>query len=320
MPRVQASILPPYFLKLESGLYHMGQPGQGLEIYQPPLPPANRLSTMISLTIDQPNTVDPEERSRLKIRQADQLLNLANRLLRCYRATTRNATIIELSRAEASPCRFWVMSEGADPLAWEKNLDFKAELPKIRALRPETIAKRVRALLASGNEPEVADLFLLDAELAIHEGRFREAVLFCWSTIDATFNRKYDQLVESKLTGEWAEARSFFRGLDFGLKNKMSAALYLISGRSLFREPEDLWQKLSNSYNKRNAIIHRGESRRRSRCPPGPGRRPTDRGVHERPVTPSSHGNNTHVERLVARDDVGGPEWTRAGSPADRAL
>jgi hypothetical protein len=48
--------------------------------------------------------------------------------------------------------------------------------------------------------------------------------------------------------------------LDFGLKNKMSAALYLISGRSLFREPEDLWQKLSNSYNKRNAIIHRGES------------------------------------------------------------
>ncbi len=90
--------------------------------------------------------------------------------------------------------------------------------------------------MASGNEPEVADLFLLDAELAIHEGRFREAVLFCWSTIDATFNRKYDQLVDSKLTGEWAEARSFFKGVDFGLKNKMSAALYLVSGRSLFRE------------------------------------------------------------------------------------
>jgi hypothetical protein len=44
------------------------------------------------------------------------------------------------------------------------------------------------------------------------------------------------------------------------LKNKMSAALYLVSGRSLFRESGDLWQRLSNSYNKRNGIIHRGES------------------------------------------------------------
>jgi hypothetical protein len=31
-------------------------------------------------------------------------------------------------------------------------------------------------------------------------------------------------------------------------------------GRSLFRESGDLWQKLSNSYNKRNGIIHRGEN------------------------------------------------------------
>ena len=40
----------------------------------------------------------------------------------------------------------------------------------------------------------------------------------------------------------------------------MSAALYLVSGRSLFREAGDLWQQLSISYNKRNGIIHRGES------------------------------------------------------------
>jgi hypothetical protein len=146
------------------------------------------------------------------------------------------------------------------PLDWEKSLEFKAELPRTRALRLPTISNRVRALLASGNEPEIADLFLLDAELAIHEGRFREAVLFCWSTIDATFNRKYDQLVDSKLTGEWAEARSFFKGLDFGLRNKMTAALYLISGHSLFRHPGVLWQELSKSYDKRDAIIHRGES------------------------------------------------------------
>ena len=55
-------------------------------------------------------------------------------------------------------------------------------------------------------------------------------------------------------------ARDFFKGVDFGLKNKMSAALFLVGGRSLFREPGDLWQRLSNSYNKRNGIIHRGEN------------------------------------------------------------
>jgi hypothetical protein len=95
---------------------------------------------------------------------------------------------------------------------------------------------------------------------AVHEGRFREAVLFCWSTIDSTFSRKYDDLVDAKLAGEWAEARDFFKGVDFGLKKKMSAALYLVSGRSLFRESGDFWQQLSTSYNKRNGIIHRGES------------------------------------------------------------
>ena len=105
-----------------------------------------------------------------------------------------------------------------------------------------------------------SDLFLLDAEQALHEGRFREAVLFCWSTIDSTFNRKYDELVDAKLAEEWAEAREFFKGVDFGLKKKMSAALYLVSGRSLFRESGDLWEQLSVSYNKRNGIIHRGES------------------------------------------------------------
>jgi hypothetical protein len=40
----------------------------------------------------------------------------------------------------------------------------------------------------------------------------------------------------------------------------MSAALYLLSGRSLFREAGDFWQNLSISYNKRNGVIHRGES------------------------------------------------------------
>lgn len=40
----------------------------------------------------------------------------------------------------------------------------------------------------------------------------------------------------------------------------MSAGMHLFAGRSLFREPDSFWQRLSASYSKRNAIIHRGET------------------------------------------------------------
>ena len=95
---------------------------------------------------------------------------------------------------------------------------------------------------------------------ALHQGRFRETVLFCWSTIDSVFNRRYGALVDAALLDEWGEARDFFKGLDFKLRNKMSAGMHLVANRSLFREPGDFWQRLSASYSKRNATIHRGEN------------------------------------------------------------
>jgi hypothetical protein len=124
----------------------------------------------------------------------------------------------------------------------------------------DKLTTAVRDGLSSGGEPRVADLFPLDAERALHDGRFREAVLFCWSTIDAVFNQKYDSLVSVALKGEWGAARDFFTGVDFGLRNKMSAVMHLVAHRSLFREPDELWDLLSTSYGKRNAIIHRGEN------------------------------------------------------------
>jgi hypothetical protein len=97
----------------------------------------------------------------------------------------------------------------------------------------------------------------------MHDGRFREAVLLCWSAIDAVFNHKDDSLVNLALEGEWRAAREFFTGVDFGLRNKMSAVMHLVANRSLFREPDDLWTTLSTSYDKRNAIVHRGRTLQR---------------------------------------------------------
>src|SRR5271166_187024 len=76
---------------------------------------------------------------------------------------------------------------------------------------------------------------------ALHQGRFRETVLFCWSTIDSVFNRRYGALVDAALLDEWGEARDFFKGLDFKLRNKMSAGMHLVANQSLFREPGDFW-------------------------------------------------------------------------------
>ena len=283
MPPVQASISLPYLLKLSNGRYQVkvGSQDRVLEINEPaPVVPSShvtsteappavvghatqppmRRGTIVAIVDHQPETKDPEEQAKLNARQADQLLSVTNSLLRCYRALTQNSDITELSREEASPFRFWALTGADEAFAWEAELSFESSPPRVLSEPSETITERVRAHLASGREPEVADLFLLDAERAIHEGRFREAVLFCWSTIDATFNRKYERLVDSKLEKEWSEARKFFKGVDFPLRSKMSAALYLVSGRSLFQQPDDLWEKLTNSYSKRNGIIHDGEA------------------------------------------------------------
>ena len=175
---------------------------------------------MVSLTIDQPDTEDPDEQRRLNVRQADQLLSLTNRLLRGYRAITRDSTITELSRAARALFGSEVDSEGADSTAWESELTYQADPPKKLAQRSQTITKRVSELFASGTEPEVADLFLLDAEQALHEGRFREAVLFCWSTIDSTFNRKYDELVDAKLAGRMGRSPGFLQGCGLRLEEE----------------------------------------------------------------------------------------------------
>jgi hypothetical protein len=120
-------------------------------------------------------------------------------------------------------------------------------------------SEQIRNSFATGAEPPVSDLFLADARQSLNEGRFREAVLFSWSTIDATFSSRFEDMVDKVLADEWSESRKFLKGVDFGMKHRMAIGMRLVSGRSFFREPGDFWQRLSVSYDRRNAIIHRGD-------------------------------------------------------------
>jgi selenocysteine lyase/cysteine desulfurase len=74
------------------------------------------------------------------------------------------------------------------------------------------------------------------------------------------FNRKFDSLIDSALAEDWGDARAIFKGHDLGLRAKMSAGMRFLANRSLYNEPDDLWDRMSDSYSKRNNIIHRGEN------------------------------------------------------------
>jgi hypothetical protein len=259
MPELQVSVVLPYHLRLADENYQTAQVGEELQVVAPPLLEGTLPRTSVRASFTPEESADPDEIQRRRVRCGDQLLRRINRLLRWYRSVSRQAEISELTRAQVSPFQFAAVSAAPAP-EWLTPLEYEAAGPQPAVLTLEQTTQAVRDGLANGHDPDVADLFLLDAERALHQGRFRETVLFCWSTIDSVFNRRYDALVDAVLVGEWAEAREFFKGLDFKLKNKMSAGMHFVANRSLFREPDDFWQRLSASYSRRNAIIHRGEN------------------------------------------------------------
>jgi hypothetical protein len=258
MPEIRVHITLPYALRLAEGEYQTAHVGEMIRISGPPLEETSP-QTIVSATFQHGEFPDQNERQTVRAEDADRLLRRTNRMLRWYRAIHRRADITELTRAQASPFRFEVVGPG-DPTGWIDPIEYEEAGPTPLPLTIEELTDQVRDGLASGRDPEVDMLFLLDAEQALHQGRFREAVLFCWSTIDSVFNRKYDSLVDAALAEDWGDARTFFKGLDLGLKTKMSAGMRFVANRSLFTEPDDLWARMSDSYAKRNHIIHRWEN------------------------------------------------------------
>lgn len=257
MPRIRVSIDLPYLLRLPDGEY--GGVMLRQIVRDAPNGTSEALFSSASSIFDAPEALSDNRLYDLRGRSAERLLKATNRVLRWYRATARQPGVGELTKAAASPFVFTFDESGlwwgGEPLAYETRALFAA-------LRPlDEIAADLQAGLSTRGEPDVADLFLLDAEEARRTGRFREAVLFCWSTIDAVFNRRYDELVDEALAAEPRPARDFFKsaggGAHFPIKHKMGAALYLLTGQTLTREP--WWDDLSASYAKRNAIIHAGE-------------------------------------------------------------
>jgi hypothetical protein len=259
MPELQVSVVLPYYLRLAEGDYPMAQVGEMVQVVAPLLVEGTPPRTPVRARFVPEESADLDEIQKRRTRCGEQLLRRINRLLRWYRSVSRQADITELTRAQVSPFQFEAIG-AVPPAKWTVPLEYEASGPQPAVLTLEQTTQAVRDGLAIGNDPDVADLFLLDAERALHQGRFRETVLFCWSTIDSVFNRKYEALVDVALAGDPGEARRLFKDMEFGLKNKMSIGMRVVANRSLHVEPDGLWEKVSNSYGKRNKIIHEGQN------------------------------------------------------------
>jgi hypothetical protein len=259
MPIVRVTINLPYLLILPPGEYPT--PGEGgivhlAEVSVPASDGTDMRQTQVAGIFDASDT-EPQQRQRGS--QADRLLRRVNHLLRWYRVTTGHATIVELTRSQASPFRFTVEGTGA---TWggDAPLEYESQPPPSPAAGSRAaFGDAVRQGLSGKTDPDVATLNLLDAEYALSVGRFREAVLLCWGAIDSTFVRKFKRLVDDRLSDEWPDGRDFLKGIDFGLRHKMTTGLRLLAGRSLYTEPDGFWQDLSASYGLRNKIIHDGQ-------------------------------------------------------------
>jgi hypothetical protein len=256
MSSIRVKIDLPYLLLLPPGNY-VGSGAEGsILIEEAVAPGAAAAHTAASLVFGVAEGADHEQQRHA---QADRLLRRVNHMLRWYRAITGYATVTELTRAQASPFQFTNI-ENNQPWGDLTPLEYEAVgLTLPAAGDADAIGSSVRNGFASGTEPDVATLNLLDAEYALSVGRFREAVLLCWGAIDSTFVRKFRRLVDEQLGEEWAEGRDFLKGIDFGLRHKMTTGLRLLIGRSLFHEPGGFWQELSSSYSLRNRIIHDGQ-------------------------------------------------------------
>jgi hypothetical protein len=263
MARIRiVSVLP--LLPLPDGVYadKSAEPLvlKGLEGEEEVRTEGTRVQSVFQSSANSPDQVEVE-----RTEQARTLVRRVNRLIRWYRASSADTTMTEITLAKASPFAFLDETVDSHGASTPEFLDFTASslTPagfQKSASRFDVVSDAVKEGFRSNDEPPVAVLFLLDARQALNEGRFREAVLFSWSTIDSTFSSRFENMVDAALGNEWGESRKFLKGLDFGLRHRMTIGMRLVAGRSFFQEPDGFWAKLSSSYDRRNKIIHQGES------------------------------------------------------------
>lgn len=264
MARVGVDATVPYLLMLPNGEYPIGDAGS-LFLSSPAhrredgtIPEVEGpFRTAVTSFFDASDMLEHKDALKVADREAQNLLNRVNRLLRWYRVLLARPDILEFTLPDISPFFFFLAETNVHWVIPSRSYE-RPELPAASQASMIPLGMEIREKLAKGCDPDPAQLTLLDAEQAMRVGRFRDAVLLSWSVIDSSVVQAFESLVDQKLTGEWGKSVDFLKGADFGLRHKMTSGLKLLCGRSLF-EDKAAWQSLSEIYWKRNEIIHRNQ-------------------------------------------------------------
>jgi len=172
MPIVRVTIDLPYLLILPPGEYPT--PGEGgiVHLFEVSVPVSNGTDVRQTQASGVFDASDNEPRQRRRGSEADRLLRRVNHLLRWYRVTTGHATIVELTRSQASPFRFTLEGTGA---AWggEPPLEYEAQPPLSSAAGSRAaFGELVRQGLSGKTDPDVATLTPAGCRIRPERGAF----------------------------------------------------------------------------------------------------------------------------------------------------
>ena len=258
MPTVNITCQLPYHLRVADETYG-AQGNEPVTLYTQDVGGRQFTSAMLSVDID--GQLDDAAKEKIVGQTAKKLVSRVNRLIRWYRLLVQIPTMLEVTLSTASP--FSLIEAQSGRLWWTKKFEFAPDPPPPpNFFKQSELTSQIQALYQSRQEPDVSEQNVADAKQALRVGRFREAVLLAWSAIDSVFSSYYDNRVSEVFPKETelSSAIDFLTGHTFGLKNKMTVMLFLLSGRSFYRESDGFWDRLSSSYTTRNNIIHSGHT------------------------------------------------------------
>lgn len=145
---IGVSLVLSYLLRLPNGNYPTGTESgflDLLEIYMPGPNGSDTKQTAVSSVFEVGDFVELQPQLVIEKREAD-----------------RQAAVVEITRVQASP---FVFTKKDIKSLWGDELNFEADPPLVSSIQSAASGTRaVRSGMGGSRDPEVANLFLLDAE------------------------------------------------------------------------------------------------------------------------------------------------------------
>ena len=176
MPAIRVTITLPYYLRLAEGDYSWsGRDADRVAYWPQSLPRERRPGLPLRASFVNLDTADPNEYRTREGAGASQPL-MDKPLVAAVSGGYPACRDYRTHPSPASPFRYEVVG-AAVAAEWSTDVEYEPTGPQPVPLTAEQTTNAVRDGLLGGTEPSVADLFLLDAERALHGTFPRDSVV-----------------------------------------------------------------------------------------------------------------------------------------------